>query len=191
MTKSAVLKSSALNARKALLDGAPDIDTWPALPLDSIPEEHQDGYLVFKFAVTLWVKLVPEQVILDKLKTQYDVVLRQGRIAKLVHRCLRKDPVTGGICGFLGCVPGQHLPNDRVPLEAPVEGQAQIDRTMARARELGRLFAAHPKIEATMIRLVKTRRLQKDGPQFPAPQCRRHCRVLLCAVPGRRPRRRG
>jgi hypothetical protein len=160
MTGAATLTASALNKRLALLQGNDDLDKWFGPALDTIPEEFQEVYLLNKLAVTMWVRLRTEQDILREVKSRSGVDMRQGRVAKLVHRCLKKNPDTGTIYGFYGCVPGAHLHNDA----APLKGEAPAGHE----RQLRQMFKEHPKIEAALIRLVKTRRLKKDGPQFPA-----------------------
>lgn len=164
---SSELAARALAAREQILDVGLPVQDWPAPPLEHVPESDQATYLANRLAVELWAAMRSEQSIMDRLKRDHGVHMLQGRTAKLVRRCVAVNPRTLRIHGFYGCIPGKHLPKHR-PIDLSNKDAASKPKDNPRARQLGKLFAEFPKIEAAMVRLARTRKLQKDMAPFAA-----------------------
>lgn len=160
----------ALAARKRILDVGLPIQDWPAPTLTHIPPANQATYLANRLAVELWASMQSEKDILSRLEKEHGVEMPQGRLAKLVRRCVEVNPRTLRIHGFYGCIPGKHLakhrPIDLSGKDNAENGAGARPKDNPRARQLGKLFAEHPKIEAAMVRLAKTRKLYKDMAPF-------------------------
>jgi hypothetical protein len=171
MELNSVLQAHAHVARARTLDVGIPLQDWPTPEMNKVPENAQAAYFANRLAVELWANMVPETLILRRLKNDHGVTLRQGRIARIVKRCLQVNPRTMRIYGFYGCIPSKHLPKLRPISMSGAEkekGDAKQPKDNPRARQLGKLFAEHPKIEASMVLLAKTRSLKKGMAPFAA-----------------------
>lgn len=170
MDYNAELAGRALAERRRILAVGPPVQDWPGPDLSYVRETDQSTYLANRLAVELWAAMVPEQAILHRLREKHGFDMAQGRTAKLVKRCLEVNPRTMRIHGFYGCIPGKHLakhrPIDLSGKDNEGKGPGSKPKDNPRARQLGKLFAEHPKIEAAMVRLAITRKLHKDMAPF-------------------------
>ncbi|MHB1054054.1 MAG: hypothetical protein ACYCZT_13470 [Thiobacillus sp.] len=136
------------------LIGSPDVDTWPHLNLDLLPEEIREAVGAKVEAVTLYVRGVP----LSAISARTGVT---SQLSLMTKRCLDLSP-DGQIWGFRALAPYFRIKGYERRAAVSPKRQEQMG---GHAGALGALLSRFPYFEKNLIALIKKEATRTEVPE--------------------------
>lgn len=143
-------------SRHAILDGLPPREAW-RIPLEEQIGPLFDSYLANRLALDRYLDGAAERALIKDMFAQHRVRITQGHCWRLLQRCIAKNPKTGELNGYWGCVPRwspKASPDD--PSKSPF------------GKQLTKFFIRHPDIEAALCAFAIGVSRSKAPPLEPA-----------------------
>lgn len=161
MDMSATLWARPRSTRMDLVAGAPPFAEWPSPDAESI--ERLGGATLFarrRRAVVMWCELAKEMDI------RHETRLSIAEARNIAKRCLQYNPQTKSIYGFWPCLPGYRTGAKTRVRQADFKLEL-VEQSRGLNGALGSVFRRYPHMEQELLRVLKTRRPDPNGPQSP------------------------